>query len=68
MSETPANVSPFYQGWDVYQDLLIKAIAPLSAEQWFDGSRPLSLLPWKSSPPQTSIDKYSTYKKDKPAP
>jgi len=33
MSETPANVSPFYQGWDVYQDLLIKAIAPLSAEQ-----------------------------------
>jgi uncharacterized damage-inducible protein DinB len=33
MSENPANVSPFYKGWDVYQDLLIKAIAPLTDEQ-----------------------------------
>lgn len=33
MSENPANVSPFYKGWDAYQDLLIKAIAPLTDEQ-----------------------------------
>ncbi len=33
MSETASNVWQFYQGWDVSQEALIKAIAPLSAEQ-----------------------------------
>lgn len=33
MSQNPANVSPYYKGWDVYQELLIKAIAPLTDEQ-----------------------------------
>ena len=33
MSETPTSVSQFYNGWETYQELLIKAIAPLSAEQ-----------------------------------
>ena len=33
LAEQPTNLSPFYKGWDVYQDLLVKAIAPLSAEQ-----------------------------------
>jgi len=33
MSEKPENLTTFYQGWETYQDLLIKAIAPLSAEQ-----------------------------------
>lgn len=33
MSETSTGVSPFYNGWQTYQDLLITAIAPLTAEQ-----------------------------------
>jgi len=33
MSENPANVLSYYQGWDAYQDLLIKAIEPLTDEQ-----------------------------------
>ncbi len=33
MSEQPTNLLTFYKGWDVYQDLLIKAIAPLSSDQ-----------------------------------
>lgn len=33
MSEHTANISMFYKGWTDYQDLLIKAIAPLSTEQ-----------------------------------
>ena len=33
MSEKRENLTTFYQGWETYQDLLIKAIAPLSAEQ-----------------------------------
>jgi uncharacterized damage-inducible protein DinB len=33
MAEQQTNLSTFYKGWDAYQDLLIKAIAPLSAEQ-----------------------------------
>src|SRR5260370_34096529 len=32
MAEQPTNLLPFYQGWDAYQALLIKAIAPLSSE------------------------------------
>ncbi|MEO8955190.1 MAG: DinB family protein [Ktedonobacteraceae bacterium] len=33
MAEQPTNLLAFYQGWDAYQALLIKAIAPLSSEQ-----------------------------------
>jgi len=33
LAEQHTNLSPFYKGWDVYQDLLVKAIAPLSPEQ-----------------------------------
>lgn len=33
MAEQQTNLSTFYKGWDVYQDLLVKAIAPLSPEQ-----------------------------------
>jgi uncharacterized damage-inducible protein DinB len=33
MSETPANVAPFYDGWENYQNLLIAAIEPLTDEQ-----------------------------------
>jgi len=32
MAEQPTNLLTFYQGWDAYQALLIKAIAPLSSE------------------------------------
>ena len=33
MSENSLSLAPFYKGWDVYQQLLITAIAPLSPEQ-----------------------------------
>src|SRR2546428_641903 len=33
MSEKPENLTKFYKGWETYQDLLIKAVAPLSNEQ-----------------------------------
>jgi uncharacterized damage-inducible protein DinB len=33
MLETFANVAPYYEGWETYQDKLITAIAPLTAEQ-----------------------------------
>ena len=33
MTTQQTHLFPFYKGWDVYQDLLIKAIAPLSTEQ-----------------------------------
>ena len=33
MPETSTNVAPYYKGWETYQDLLITAIAPLTAEQ-----------------------------------
>lgn len=33
MAEQDTNLLPFYKGWDAYQDLLIKALAPLSDEQ-----------------------------------
>src|SRR5260370_39712170 len=32
MAEQPTCLLPCYQGWDAYQALLIKAIAPLSSE------------------------------------
>jgi uncharacterized damage-inducible protein DinB len=31
--ENQTSLLPFYKGWDVYQNLLIKAIAPLSDDQ-----------------------------------
>ena len=33
MPETSANVAPFYDGWENYQNLLITAIEPLTDEQ-----------------------------------
>jgi uncharacterized damage-inducible protein DinB len=33
MTEQQTNLLPYYKGWDAYQDLLIKAIAPLSPDQ-----------------------------------
>lgn len=33
MTTTTTNVAPFYKGWDEYQKLLVKAIAPLTQEQ-----------------------------------
>src|SRR5438552_4607917 len=33
MAEQQTNLLPFYKGWDAYQALLIKAIAPLSSAQ-----------------------------------
>src|SRR5690349_19862723 len=33
MPETSANVAPFYDGWENYQNLLIAAIEPLTDEQ-----------------------------------
>lgn len=33
MAEQPSVLAPFYKGWDVYQQHLVNALAPLSAEQ-----------------------------------
>jgi uncharacterized damage-inducible protein DinB len=33
MSAPQINLLPFYKGWDTYQALLIKALAPLSSEE-----------------------------------
>jgi uncharacterized damage-inducible protein DinB len=33
MTENHTTLSTYYKGWDNYQDLMTKAIAPLSAEQ-----------------------------------
>ena len=33
MAEQQISLLPFYQGWDTYQELLIKAIEPLSLDQ-----------------------------------
>src|SRR5258708_12037209 len=33
MAEQPIALLPFYKGWDTYQELLLKAIEPLSLEQ-----------------------------------
>ncbi len=33
MSESPTNIANYYNGWENYQALLIKAIEPLTAEQ-----------------------------------
>ena len=33
MAEQQISLLPFYKGWDTYQELLIKAIEPLSLDQ-----------------------------------
>jgi hypothetical protein len=33
MSEQKQAIAPFYQGWEVYQGHLVKALVPLTAEQ-----------------------------------
>jgi uncharacterized damage-inducible protein DinB len=33
MSENRSSLATFYKGWDVYQEHLVRAVAPLSAEQ-----------------------------------
>ena len=33
MTEQPFVLAPLYKGWDVYQGLMVKALAPLSDEQ-----------------------------------
>ena len=33
MAESPSTLSVFYKGWNDYQNLLIKALAPLSSDQ-----------------------------------
>jgi uncharacterized damage-inducible protein DinB len=33
MAEQPISLLPLYQGWDTYQELLIKALEPLSLDQ-----------------------------------
>ncbi|HLG64162.1 MAG TPA: DinB family protein [Ktedonosporobacter sp.] len=33
MTENQLSLSPFYKGWDVYQQNIVKALAPLSPEQ-----------------------------------
>ncbi|MGB8347951.1 MAG: hypothetical protein WCD86_23930, partial [Ktedonobacteraceae bacterium] len=33
MTQHPVSPWDFYQGWDVYQEHLVKAIEPLTAEQ-----------------------------------
>src|SRR5258708_30988574 len=33
MAEQSISLLPLYQGWDTYQELLLKAIAPLSLDQ-----------------------------------
>ncbi len=33
MTQNNLSLAPFYKGWDVYQQLLVTAIAPLSSEQ-----------------------------------
>lgn len=45
MTENPLGAWTFYQGWDTFQDLLIKAIALLTPEQ----------LAWRSAPHLRSI-------------
>lgn len=40
MTDTPLILAPFYQGWDQYQQQLVRVIAPLTAEQLELGIRP----------------------------
>jgi uncharacterized damage-inducible protein DinB len=40
MTENHTTLSIYYKGWDIYQDLMAKAIAPLSADQLTLSSAP----------------------------
>src|SRR5260370_18926925 len=51
MAEQPISLLPIYKGWDTYQELLIKAIEPLSLDQ-------LSLRP---APQLRSIGELATH-------
>jgi uncharacterized damage-inducible protein DinB len=51
MAEQPISLLPLYQGWGTYQELLIKAIEPLSEGQ-------LSL---RAAPPLRSIGELATH-------
>lgn len=48
MTEPTSTIAPFYKGWDVYQQHLVRAVAPLTAEQLAQGAgpglRPMGLL------------------------
>src|SRR6202140_2903525 len=50
-SEHQLSLSPFYAGWDVYQQRLVAAIAPLTAEQ----------LALRSSPHNWSVGMIATH-------
>jgi len=51
MTEHQLSLSPFYAGWDVYQQQLVAAIAPLTSEQ----------LALRSSPQQWSVGMLATH-------
>lgn len=51
MTEHQLSLSPFYAGWDVYQQHLVAAIAPLTAEQ----------LALRSSPQNWSVGMIATH-------
>ena len=51
MTEHQLSLSPFYAGWDVYQQHLVAAIAPLTAEQ----------LALRSSPQNRSVGMLVTH-------
>ncbi len=51
MAEETSGVLAFYRGWDAYQDLLVKAIAPLTAEQ----------LALRAAPQLRSVEENATH-------
>jgi uncharacterized damage-inducible protein DinB len=51
MTEHQLSLAPFYAGWDVYQQHLVAAIAPLTSEQ----------LALRSSPQQWSVGMLTTH-------
>ncbi len=51
MTEHQLSLAPFYAGWDVYQQHLVAAIAPLTAEQ----------LALRSSPQNWSVGMIATH-------
>ena len=46
MTENQLSLAPFYAGWDVYQQHLVAAIAPLTAEQLALSARATKLVRW----------------------
>jgi uncharacterized damage-inducible protein DinB len=51
MAEQTSGVWTFYRGWDVYQDLLVRALAPLTPEQ----------LDLRAAPQLRSIEENATH-------